>query len=150
MWTSIRAAASRAVGYVWVSEWAAASLVPPVLKLILFVVPLGLDTFAVSAALGMRGLPPRARLRVSLLMSSFEMAMPVVGLLVGHGLGKLVGTASDYVAIGVLAVLGTWMLVHEDAAESEKVAFVSRVPCSDGSDKVLPPTSSCAPSSELE
>jgi putative Mn2+ efflux pump MntP len=93
----------------------------PVLKLILFVLPLGLDTFAVAAALGMRGLPPRARLRVSLLMSSFEMAMPVVGLLVGHALGKLVGDAAEYLAIGVLAVLGAWMLLHEDEAESEKV-----------------------------
>ena len=42
------------------------------LKLVLFVLPLGLDTFAVSAALGMRGLPARQRLRVSLLMSGFE------------------------------------------------------------------------------
>jgi putative Mn2+ efflux pump MntP len=92
-----------------------------VLKLILFVLPLGLDTFAVSAALGMRGLPPRARLRVSLLMSSFEMAMPVVGLLIGHALGRLVGNAADYVAIGVLALLGAWMLLHEDEAESDKV-----------------------------
>ncbi len=91
------------------------------LKLILFVLPLGLDTFAVSAALGMRGLPPRARLRVSLLMSSFEMAMPVVGLLIGHALGRLVGNAADYVAIGVLALLGAWMLLHEDEAESDKV-----------------------------
>ena len=65
------------------------------LKLILFVLPLGLDTFAVSAALGIRGLPSRQRLRVSLLMSSFEMAMPVVGLLVGHALGHLVGDAAD-------------------------------------------------------
>jgi manganese efflux pump family protein len=91
----------------------------PVLKLILFVLPLGLDTFAVAAALEMRGLPPRARLRVSLLMSSFE--MPVVGLLVGHALGKLVGDAAEYLAIGVLAVLGAWMLLHEDEAESEMV-----------------------------
>ncbi len=91
------------------------------LKLILFVLPLGLDTLAVSAALGMRGLPPRARLRVSLLMSSFEMAMPVVGLLIGHALGRLVGNAADYVAIGVLALLGAWMLLHEDEAESDKV-----------------------------
>jgi putative Mn2+ efflux pump MntP len=52
-----------------------------VLKLILLIVPLGLDTFAVSAALGMRGLPAAARLRVSLVMSSFEVAMPIVGLL---------------------------------------------------------------------
>jgi hypothetical protein len=36
------------------------------LKLILSVLRLGLDTFAVSAALGTRGLPKRERLRVSL------------------------------------------------------------------------------------
>ena len=90
------------------------------LKLIPFVLPLGLDTFAVSAALGMRGLPSRQRLRVSLVMSGFEMAMPVVGLLAGHALGHLVGGAADYVAIAVLALLGAWMLLHED--EGEKAA----------------------------
>ena len=91
------------------------------LKLFLFVFPLGLDTFAVSAALGTRGLPPRERLRVSLLMSSFEMAMPVVGLLLGHALGHLVGSAADYVAIVVLALLGAWMLLHDEEGEGEKV-----------------------------
>jgi putative Mn2+ efflux pump MntP len=68
----------------------------------------------------MRGLPPQQRLRISLLMSSFEMAMPVVGLLLGHVLGRLVGGAADYVAVGVLALLGAWMLLHEDEGESEK------------------------------
>ena len=91
------------------------------LKLFLFVLPLGLDSFAVSAALGMRGLPPRARLRVSLIMSSFEMAMPVVGLLLGHALGHLVGGAADYVAIAVLALLGARMLLHEKEDDGEKV-----------------------------
>jgi manganese efflux pump family protein len=69
----------------------------------------------------MRGRPPQARLRVSLLMSGFEMAMPVVGLLLGHALGHLVGGTADYLAIGVLALLGAWMLLHEDEGESEKV-----------------------------
>jgi putative Mn2+ efflux pump MntP len=86
------------------------------------VLPLGLDTFAVSAALGMRGLPHRERLRVSLLMSSFEMAMPLLGLLLGHALGHLVGNATDYPAIAVLAMLGIWMLLNEDEHESERVA----------------------------
>jgi putative Mn2+ efflux pump MntP len=93
-----------------------------VLKLILFVLPLGLDTFAVAAALGIRGLPARQRLRVSLLMSAFEMAMPIVGLLLGSALGHLVGSAADYVAIGVLALLGAWMLLHEEPEEGEKAA----------------------------
>jgi putative Mn2+ efflux pump MntP len=96
-----------------------------VLKLILFVLPLGLDTFAVAAALGMRGLPPRVRLRVSLLMSSFEMAMPVVGLLIGRTLGTFVGGAADFVAIGMLALLGAWMLLHEDVAEDDRIGRVA-------------------------
>jgi putative Mn2+ efflux pump MntP len=93
-----------------------------VLKLILFVLPLGLDTFAVSAALGMRGLPSRERLRVSLLLSGFEMAMPVLGLLLGHALGQLVGAAADYVAIAVLVLLGGLMLVHEERDEGDRAA----------------------------
>ena len=91
-------------------------------KLILFVLPLGLDTFAVAAALGVRGLPRRERLRVSLLMSSFEMAMPVVGLLLGRGLGTLVGAAADWVAIAVLGALGAWMLLHDEEDEGARVA----------------------------
>lgn len=90
-------------------------------RLLLFVLPLGLDTFAVAAALGMRGLPRRERLRVSLVMSAFEMAMPVVGLLLGHALGHLIGNAADYLAIAVLALLGVWMLVHEVGDEGERV-----------------------------
>ena len=69
----------------------------------------------------MRGLPKRERLRVSLVMSSFEMAMPVVGLLLGHALGHLVGGAAEYVAIAVLALLGVWMLLHEEEHDDEKV-----------------------------
>jgi putative Mn2+ efflux pump MntP len=91
-------------------------------KLILFIVPLGLDTFAVSAALGVRGLPVRQRFRVSATMAAFEMAMPIVGLLLGRGLGRLVGSAADYLAIGVLAAVGAWMVLHDEGGEDEQVA----------------------------
>ena len=76
------------------------------LKLALFVFPLGLDTFAVSAALGLQGLPKRERLRVSLLLSAFEMAMPVVGLFLGRGLGAAIGSIAEYVAAAALIGLG--------------------------------------------
>jgi len=49
------------------------------------------------------------------------MAMPVVGLLLGHAFGHLVGGAADYLAIVVLAVVGGWMVVREDEDEGEKV-----------------------------
>lgn len=91
-------------------------------RLILFVIPLGLDTFAVSAALGAAGLPKQQRLKISLLLSGFEMAMPVIGLLVGHALGHAIGTAADYVAAAALFALGGWMLVSEDEGEAGKVS----------------------------
>jgi putative Mn2+ efflux pump MntP len=87
--------------------------------------PLGLDTFAVTAALGMRGLPARERLRVSLVMCGFEMAMPVVGLLLGRVLGHVVGGAADYVAMAILALLGAWMLLHDEEDEGEKASQIA-------------------------
>ena len=95
------------------------------LKLILFVLPLGFDTFAVAAALGVQGLPAKERLKASLLMSSFEMVMPVVGLLLGRGLGAAVGGVAAYVAAAALLALGGWMLAAEDEDEGEKVATLS-------------------------
>ena len=95
------------------------------LKLVLFVLPLGLDTFAVSAALGLQGLPKRERLRVSLLLSAFEMTMPVVGLFLGRGLGAAIGSVAEYVAAAALIGLGGYMLFADEEAEGEKVASLS-------------------------
>ena len=96
------------------------------LKLLLFVVPLGLDTFAVSAALGLAGLSARERLRISLLLPGFEMAMPVIGLLAGRGLGTVFGSVADYVAVAVLAALGVYMFFEGKNDERPRVGrFVS-------------------------
>jgi putative Mn2+ efflux pump MntP len=97
-----------------------------ILKLILLVLPLGLDTFAVSSALGLRGLPREQRLRVSLLLSSFEAAMPLIGLLLGHALGTAIGSAADYLAIAILAAVGIWMLLEREEAETQRIESLSR------------------------
>jgi len=73
----------------------------------------------------MRGLPSQQRLRISLLMSGFETAMPIVGLLLGHGLGHLIGDAADYFAIALLVFVGAWMLTHEEGDESERLASLA-------------------------
>jgi putative Mn2+ efflux pump MntP len=96
------------------------------LRLILFVLPLGLDTFAVSAALGASGAQKQDRLRISLLLSGFEMMMPIIGLLLGRGLGSALGNDADYVAIVVLGAVGFWMLVSDEDHETEQVAELSR------------------------
>ena len=94
-------------------------------KPILFVLPLGLDTFAVSAGLGIAGLPRQQRLKISLLMSGFEIAMPVIGLLLGRGLASTIGSAADYLAVAILVAVGGYLLVSGEDDEQERVASLA-------------------------
>ena len=84
------------------------------LRLIALVLPLGLDTFAVSAALGIAGLPPDRRLRVSAVFIAFEVAMPLAGVMAGVAAGHLLGGVAEYVALGALAAVGVYMLLETD------------------------------------
>lgn len=95
------------------------------LKLILFVLPLSLDTFAVAAALGTRVAARRERLRSSLILAGFEAAMPIVGLLLGRGLGSAIGSVADAVAIAMLAGVGLWLLFADGEDEAGQVGQLS-------------------------
>src|SRR4030088_2856042 len=98
------------------------------LTLIALVVPLGLDTFAIAAALGMSGLTRRDRFRVTALFTAFEMGMPVVGIVLGAVTGNVGGNAADYVAIAVLIGLGVFMLWprRDDGDEAERLGLLAR------------------------
>jgi putative Mn2+ efflux pump MntP len=85
-----------------------------VTKLFLLVVPLGLDTLAAAAALGLRPMARRERVRVGAVLAGFEMAMPIVGLLAGRGLGSALGGVAEAVAAGLLLTVGIWMLAGDD------------------------------------
>src|SRR5438105_11598638 len=80
------------------------------LTLVALVVPLGLDTFAVAAALGISGLPRRDRLRVTLMFTAFEAGMPLIGILGGAAVGRAAGDAAEFIAIAILIGLGAYML----------------------------------------
>ncbi len=86
-------------------------------RVIALVLPLGLDTFAIAAALGMTRISGAQRVRFGLLFAAFEGGMPVVGLLIGAGLGQVIGGWSEYVAIVALAALGAYMLFGRDDNE---------------------------------
>jgi manganese efflux pump family protein len=98
------------------------------LTLIALVVPLGLDTFAIAAALGMTGLSRQDRIRVTALFTSFETGMPIVGILLGAVAGTVAGRAAEYVAIAILIGLGLFMLWprRDDRDESERVGLLAR------------------------
>ena len=97
------------------------------LKLVALILPLGLDTFAVAAALGLSGLSQRDRTRVTLLFTAFEMGMPLVGFVVGGLVGQTVGNAADYLAIAILIALGIYMLwPRAEEKEKERLGLLAR------------------------
>lgn len=97
------------------------------LKLVGLVVPLGLDTFAVAAALGMAGLDAKDRTRVSLLFTAFEVGMPLVGFFGGRLVGQVAGDAADFIAIAILVAVGLYMLrPGGDAREEQRLKVLSR------------------------
>jgi putative Mn2+ efflux pump MntP len=90
------------------------------------VLPLGLDTLAVSAALGMIGLAPGHRARVSALFTAFEAGMPLIGLSLGAPLGHAIGKAADYLAIAVLLALGLQTMFSREQHEHDRLAELSQ------------------------
>lgn len=93
------------------------------LALIGFVLPLGLDSFAVAAAVGAHGaLTERDRWRISALFVVFEAGMPLIGLLLGAPLSRVIGPTADLVAAAAVIAIGAWMLFHGESENEEEKA----------------------------
>ena len=97
------------------------------LKLVGLIVPLGLDTFAVAAALGIAGIDRQDRARVTLLFTVFEMGMPLVGFFGGALVGRTLGDVADYLAIAILIALGLYVLwPRREEGEDERLTLLAR------------------------
>jgi manganese efflux pump family protein len=83
-----------------------------VLALVLVGVSLGLSNFAAAAGIGVGGIDARTRLRVGTIFGLFETGMPVLGLLLGHGLATTFGHAAHWVSAGVLIATGGYAVVQ--------------------------------------
>ena len=82
--------------------------------------PLGLDTFALAAALGVAGLAKQDRLRVSLVFAVFEAGMPIVGILAGRVVGSLIGEWAGWGGIAIVALAGLLLLRPSKDEEDEE------------------------------
>ena len=81
-------------------------------------VPLALDTFILSTALGLAGLPKKQQTRTSLILAGFEAGMPAVGVLIGSGIGHFLGHFAGYTAAIVIGFAG--VLLFRPGKEEEK------------------------------
>lgn len=96
--------------------------------LVAVLLPLSLDTFVLTAALGLAGLPKQYRGRTSLVLAIFEGVMPAVGALVGSGIGHVVGSYAGYVAGAVIALTGVSLFGWGKGKnrESERAELLAR------------------------
>jgi len=81
--------------------------------------PLGLDSFALAAAIGVAGVGKQDRLRVALVFAIFEAGMPILGILAGRVVGALIGEWAGWLAIGILVVAGV-LLVRPGKDEEDE------------------------------
>ena len=93
------------------------------LRLLAFVLPLGLDSFAVAAAIGaVQVTTARQRLRISLVFVIFEGGMPLIGLGLGSALARGIGPAADYLAAAAVIGAGAWILLAGDKDEEDRAS----------------------------
>jgi putative Mn2+ efflux pump MntP len=96
------------------------------LRLLAFVLPLGLDSFAVAAALGAAGLiTARDRARLAVIFVVFEAGMPLIGLAAGGGIARLIGGTADYVAAAAVIGLGVFLLARRDDDGGKAMQFAA-------------------------
>jgi manganese efflux pump family protein len=95
------------------------------LKLLVFVLPLALDSFAVAAAIGAaRATTASQRLRISLILVIFEGGMPLIGLYLGSVLAHGIGVAAGYLAAIIVSGIGIWTLLSDEQDEDAKASRI--------------------------
>jgi len=86
-----------------------------VLALLLLAVALGLDNLAATIGIGVGsagGVRGGTRVRIAVVFGLFEAGMPVLGLLLGHGLAASLGQAARWLGGGVLVAFGVVGLIQ--------------------------------------
>ncbi|MGO8891558.1 MAG: manganese efflux pump MntP family protein [Streptosporangiaceae bacterium] len=76
------------------------------LALLLLAAALGLDNLAAAIGIGVGGVRGATRVRVAVVFGLFEAGMPVLGLLLGHGLADSLGEVARWLGGAVLIAVG--------------------------------------------
>ena len=76
------------------------------LALVLVAVSVGLDNFAAAIGIGVSGVSTRTRLEIGIVFGLFEVLVPIVGLVLGHGLAHALGHAAQWLGGGLLIAAG--------------------------------------------
>ena len=87
-------------------------------KVVLVAMSLGLDVFAVSVGVGMRGMPRNVKLRIGIAFATAEVTMTLIGAGLGKLAGQLLGDIAGYIGFAALVGVGIYMVI-ESLRESQ-------------------------------
>jgi putative Mn2+ efflux pump MntP len=79
-------------------------------KILFVALSLGLDVFAVSVGVGMKGTDRAVKIRIGAAFALAEITMTVLGVLIGQAAGKLLGDAAGYLGFTALVGVGVYMI----------------------------------------
>ena len=84
---------------------------------------IGLDVLALSIGVGVAGPEWKLRIRLGFAFASAEIAMQLVGYAIGTGAGRVIGEVADLLGLGVLALVGIFMLAQSYRGTGEERSF---------------------------
>jgi putative Mn2+ efflux pump MntP len=97
------------------------------LKVFVIAATLGIDVFAMGVGVGVRGAPLALRIRIGAAFAFAEVAMNVIGALLGAAAGRIVGGVAGYFGFAALVGLGLYMTIESvREAEARKPIDMSR------------------------
>ncbi len=79
-------------------------------KVLFVALSLGLDVFAVSVGVGMKGTDRWVKIRIGIAFAFAEVTMTVLGVLLGQAAGRFLGDAAGYLGFAALVGVGAYMI----------------------------------------
>ncbi|MEK4360440.1 manganese efflux pump MntP family protein [Paenibacillus sp. FSL M7-1455] len=80
------------------------------IAILMMAAALGMDAFSLGIGIGMKGIRLLHVLKISVLIGLFHILMPLIGMYTGQYMSSLLGQVADYVAGGLLILLGVHMV----------------------------------------
>ncbi len=94
-----------------------------VLKIVFVALSLGLDVFAVSVGVGMRGNSRAVKIRIGAAFAVSEVGMTLIGVALGHVAGQLLGASAGYLGFAALVGVGGYMIYEALHGTDESGGF---------------------------
>lgn len=79
-------------------------------KILAVAIAIGLDVFAISVGVGITNADWGTRIRLGAAFATAEITMQVIGYVLGTGAGRLLGEIAEWIGLGLLALVGAFMI----------------------------------------